>query len=78
MPSQAQYKAIYKYEKKTYKRVPLNIRKEDYTIIKETADSLGMSVNGFIKEAINRYIASAKNEIDKLHELNFDMDEAQE
>lgn len=41
------------YEKDNIKRVPLNIQKSDYEAIKEHAESMNESINGFIKRAIN-------------------------
>lgn len=46
------------YAKKNYKRVPLDVSKELYQEIKNAADSVGESVNGYIKEAIKRRIDS--------------------
>lgn len=46
-------KYIHEYSKRNYKRVPLDVRPEQYDRIKNTADQLGESVNGFIKTAID-------------------------
>lgn len=40
------------YNKKTYKRIPLDIRNEEYAEIKEYIDSKGETVSGFIKRLI--------------------------
>lgn len=42
-----------KYKERTYKRVPLDLRFEDYERIKEHAETMNETVNGFIKRAIN-------------------------
>ena len=47
-----------KYSKDTYKRVPLDLRKEKYTEVKAAADAVGESVNGYIKVAIERRMSS--------------------
>lgn len=73
--SEAQKKASAKYIAKTYKRVPLDVRKEDYEVIKRIADHLGESVNGFIKQAISERLARVQKEETKLDELNFSMEE---
>lgn len=51
---------LYKYHKENIKRVPLNVSLEKYEEIKEAATSLGESVNGYIKKAIDDRIASGK------------------
>ena len=47
-------KAAYdiEYKKKNLKRVPLDLQLSDYDRMKETAGAMGMTVNGFIKQAI--------------------------
>ncbi|MCD7716942.1 MAG: hypothetical protein LUI39_10915 [Lachnospiraceae bacterium] len=44
------------YAKKNLKRVPLDIQKEKYEEIKAAASSVGESVNGYIKTAIDQRI----------------------
>lgn len=73
--SEAKKKAVIKYAAKTYKRVPLDIRKEDYVTIKAVADRLGESVNGFIKQAIAERMERVCGDEIKLEELNFSMEE---
>lgn len=46
------------YAKDNIKRVPLNIQKTDYERIKEHAEQMNESINGFIKRAINETIAN--------------------
>lgn len=41
------------YAKKNLKRIPLDVQKEHYEIIKTHAQSKGETINGFIKRAIN-------------------------
>lgn len=40
------------YEKEHLKRIPLNVQKEFYDGIKKAADSSGLPVNTYIKQAI--------------------------
>lgn len=56
--SDSQKKAHYKYEKENIKRIPLDVQKEHYDRIKAAADSVGESVNGYIKTAIDRRMDS--------------------
>ena len=51
--SEAQARATAKYKAKNYKRVPLDLRKQEYDALKEQADSMPM--NTFIKKALNAY-----------------------
>lgn len=41
------------YAKRSLKRIPLDVQKEHYEVIKAHAENHGESVNGFIKRAIN-------------------------
>ncbi len=52
MPSESQNKATAKYKKANYKRIPLEVKNEDYEIIKAHCQELGKPVNTFIKELI--------------------------
>ena len=45
-----------KYAKEKLKRIPLDVTKDYYDTIKSVAKSVGMSVNGFIKQAIQEKI----------------------
>lgn len=51
------------YTKQKIKRIPLNVTKEDYEVIKAYADSHEESVNGFIKRAIRETIERDKHNI---------------
>ena len=73
--TKSQMQSIARYKEKTYKRVPLDVRKEDYEVIKRVADHLGESVNGFIKQAIKERLTKLQKEETKLEELDFSMDE---
>ena len=46
------YEAAKKYKSEKIKRVPLDMQKEDYDVLKATADGMGEKVNEFIKKAI--------------------------
>ena len=48
------------YAKKNLKRIPLDVQKEQYEIIKAHAESRDETVNGFIKRAINETMARDK------------------
>lgn len=48
-----QMQTRYNYAKKNLKRIPLDVQKEKYDEIKAAADSVGESVNGYIKKAID-------------------------
>ena len=43
---------LYKYQKEKLKRIPLDVKKEEYDRIATAAKEGGQSVNGFIKQAI--------------------------
>ena len=57
----AQRRADAKYRKCHIKRVPLDLKMDDYTELQEAAANNGESVNGFIKAAI-------KERIERLHQ----------
>lgn len=48
------------YAKTKLKRVPLDVSKEKYREIKDAADAVNESVNGYIKKAIDLRITSKK------------------
>lgn len=48
----SQRQAHYKYKKTHLKRVPLDLKLEEYQEVKEAAEASGESVNGYIKKAI--------------------------
>lgn len=49
------------YAKDNLKRVPLDLKKEEYEILSAAAKSIDMSVNGFIKSAINEKISNMRS-----------------
>ena len=55
--SDAHKQATIRYASKTYKRVPLDLRHEDYTRLQEAAAATSLSVNGYIKAAITEKIS---------------------
>ena len=50
--SKAQTKATLKYKAKAYKRIPLDVRTEEYEALKEYTVRTGESINGFIRRII--------------------------
>ena len=46
------------YAKEKLKRIPLDVQKEKYDEIKAAAENADESVNGYIKEAIDRRLMS--------------------
>ncbi len=54
--TEAQKKATIKYNKKTYKRIPLDVRIEEYEALKAYTDKTGESINGFIRRLIKENI----------------------
>lgn len=51
--SKASNEAQYRYNAAHIKRVPLDMRIEDYNRLKTAADACGESVNGYIKKAVD-------------------------
>ena len=54
--NEEQKKRVEEYRKEFIKRVPLDMRKSEYEILKMNADSCGKTVNGYIKHAIKCYM----------------------
>lgn len=52
----AQTRANNKYNAKTYDRVVLQVKKGQREVLRDIADRQGMSLNGFIKSAIDEKI----------------------
>ena len=50
--TEAQKKASIKWQKENYSRIPLDVPKEYHEHLKEVAKSQGMTLGGFIKQAI--------------------------
>ena len=61
--SKAQINATARYKAKAYSRIPLDVKKEYHEYLKGVAQEHGMSVNGFIKEAIDEKCNNVKDEI---------------
>ena len=49
------------YAKEKLKRVPLDMRKDEYERTKSAAEAAGESVNGYIKKAVADRIANEAN-----------------
>lgn len=47
-------KYISEYTKKNYKRIPLNVRFDEYDKIVKASSKTGESINGYIKKAIEQ------------------------
>ncbi|MEY8424677.1 ribbon-helix-helix protein, CopG family [Lachnospiraceae bacterium 38-14] len=58
--TEAQKKASLRYAKDRLKRVPLDLKRDDYEKLSESAKAAGKSINGFIKEAIREKIEREK------------------
>lgn len=50
--SKEAYEAARKYKNEKIKRVPLDMQKDDYDVLKAAAEACGEKVNEFIKKAI--------------------------
>lgn len=59
--SKSQIKATMKYAKEKLKRIPLDVKKEEYEKYKSFAESKGLSVRGFIITAIEEKIQRDSN-----------------
>lgn len=55
--AQAQIEANKRFRKKSYDRIEITVPKGDREKIVQVAESVGMSVNAFIKEALAEHIA---------------------
>lgn len=49
------------YQKDNIKRIPLNVQKSKYDEIKQHADNVNESVNGYIKKSIDMRMEIEKN-----------------
>ncbi len=54
--SKAQVRATLKYKAKAYKRIPLDVKIEEYEALKEYTEKSGESINGFIRRIIKENI----------------------
>lgn len=57
----ARGKSAVEYAKRSLKRIPLDVQKEKYDQIKESASVAGETVNGYIKKAIDERMEREKN-----------------
>lgn len=61
--SEAQKKATIKYAKQNLKRIPFDVQKDYYdNVLKPAADSAGIGVNTYIKNAIAEKIERDKQQ----------------
>lgn len=62
MPTEKNRTAYFnKYQHDHYKRVPLNLKFDEYEALKEAADACNEPVNTYIKKAINERIQKQKH-----------------
>ena len=57
-PKKKQYNM--EYQKKNMKRIPLDMQLSDYEQLKNAANNVNETVNGYIKKAIQQRISSGK------------------
>ena len=74
MASKSEY--VNNYKKENYKRIAFEMRLEKYKAMKAVCDELNTPVNTFIRQAIDHYMLSMKQELEKLRD--FDFTEAEE
>jgi hypothetical protein len=56
--TQAEMQSQYKYAKKALHRVPLDLFHKDYETLRSAAADVGLSVNGYVKDAIREKMIS--------------------
>lgn len=59
--AKAQTNANRRYNQKAYDRIEITVPKGDKERISQAAESAGMSVNAFVKEALSEHIARLQN-----------------
>ncbi len=63
--SQSKINANMRYAAKTYKRIPLDIKKESAEILKDFCNSINVGVNTYIKQAVKeKYLNDTGSDID--------------
>lgn len=62
--NESRKKASIEYEKRSLKRIPLDVQKEKYDEIKAAADKAGETVNGYIKKAIEQRMESESGSVE--------------
>lgn len=58
----ASNQAQYKYNREHIKRIPLDVQKDHYERIAAAAKAAGKSVNGYIKDAIEKQMEADKHD----------------
>ena len=59
--SEAQKKAVAKYNAKAYEEIKIRVHKGNKTIISDYATSKGKSINGFVNELLEAEIPALKD-----------------
>ena len=57
--TEAQKKATLRYKEKAYKRIPLDVRIEEYEELKAYTEKTGQTINGFIRKIIKENIENS-------------------
>lgn len=57
------YQASVKYKAKNIKRIPLDVQMDHYERIVAAAKAAGKSVNGYIKDAIEKQMEADKHDV---------------
>jgi len=60
--SKSQVKATAKYKAKAYKRIPLDVRIEEYEALEAYTKKTNQSINGFIRKIIKENIIAGQAE----------------
>lgn len=60
--TESQKKASLKYARENLKRIPLDLKKDEYERLSAAAKVVDMSINGFIKAAIEEKISHDKEQ----------------
>lgn len=58
--SKAQVDATLRYKAKAYKRIPLDMKIDEYKALKQYTDKNGETVNGFIRRIIKENIEAVR------------------
>ena len=70
--AKAETKAKNKYNAKAYDRIALQVKKGQREVIREYAESRGMSLNGYINTLIREDMKAHGAELDDNHQSNAD------
>ena len=71
--SESQKKEYLVCREKSIKRIPLDVQKDKYEEIKTAATAAGESVNGYIKDSINKKMYTVELELNKTANWNADL-----